>query len=191
MFYNLKKLSFLLLLASVFSCSFTQASEPERVEILEAAATFPSGEGYFILSDQSCWKVIGFSTRWRTITEWWNGTQLVPQNFENVPKDWTLGSYVEIYSKYGNLSINEADASNQDKLRQCTHLIVNPGTGMVLFAIPLSTSQCMVSLFNEAHATGYSEGYSIGYSVGCDNQYNSAYNNGYSRGFEDGSAVCD
>ena len=191
MFNNIKKLSFLMLLTSIFSCSFTQASEPERVEVLEGAAAFSSGEGYFVLSDQSCWKVIGFSTRWRTMTEWWNGTQLVPQNFENVPSDWSLGSYVEIYSKYDNLSISEADASNQDKLRQCTHLIVNPGTGMVLFAIPLSTSHCMVSLFNQAHATGYSEGYiegySIGYGAGCDSSYDSAYK----RGFEDGTAFCD
>ena len=190
MFLNIKKISILLLLTAVFSCSFTQASEPERVEYLTSSATFTNGEGYFVLSDESCWKVIGFSTRWRTLGEWWNGAELVPKNFENVPCDWAVGSSVEVYSKYENLSVNEADASNQDKLRQCTHLIFSQGTGMVLFAIPLSTANCVVQVFNDAHIAGYDKGYLKGYKEGCNNNYDTTYSlgfaDGYNKGHQDG-----
>ncbi len=122
--------------------------------------------GYFVLSDGSLWKAIPFATRYRSLSEWWNDVQLVPENYECVPNDWMIGSQVEVYSKYGNLNINQSDASNEYALRQCTHLLVNSHTGQVLFAAALNPAEGIMRLFTEAKAEGYSSGHSSGYLQG-------------------------
>jgi hypothetical protein len=176
----------LLIALTLLSCSSIHAtsySYPEKVEVLASKVVLQNTNGYFVLSDRSCWKAIGYSPRWRTLSEWWNNVQLVPENYECVPNDWFLGAQIEVYSKYGNLNISEADASNQDALKQCTHLLVNSRTGQVLFAIALEPAECIVQLFTDA----YQDGYSFGYSEGRLNSYKNAteiYNSGHSDGYK-------
>src|SRR5690348_14947900 len=128
---------------AVFGLAAIDASEPEKIEALSAKIILQNSNGYYALSDGSCWKTIGFSKRWRTLSEWWNNVQLVPTYYECVPDDWFLGTQIEVYPKFGNLAVNEADASNQDALKQCTHLMVNTRTGQVLFAIALHPADCL------------------------------------------------
>ncbi len=179
-------------LMTILFCSAIHASWPERVESLSAKVILQNTEGYFVLSDGSCWKAIGFSTRWRSLNEWWNAVQLVPKNYECVPNDWYLGTLIEVYSKSGNCQVNESDASNQEALAQCSHLFLNKRTEQVLFAIALHPADCIVRLFNESKKEGYDEGYSRGrlsnYQNGTD-IYNKGRAEGYKVGYTDG--VCD
>jgi hypothetical protein len=184
--FKIKKLSLLLLFASFLSCSFLSANAPEGEGQLSSKVVLPSKNGYFVLSDQSCWKVVGFSTRWRTMSEWWNDKQIVPKNYECTPENWVPGTQIEIYSKYNNLLVNEDDAANQKDLRECTHLFFSKDTGMVLFAMPLRVEDCLVSVYSEGHQAGYYVGYSEGYSNGRYNQKSADYTKAYNDGYDDG-----
>lgn len=175
----------LLTALTIISCSTVFANFPEKIETLSTKIILENTNGYFVLSDGSCWKAIGFSKRWRSLSEWWNNVQLVPENYECVPNDWFVGTEIEAYSKYGNLEVSEADASNQEHLKQCTHLLVNRRTGQVLFATALPTSLCIAEVFNEAKAEGYNKGYNAGRAKGYENA-NEIYNNGYSEGYKKG-----
>lgn len=171
----------------VLGCSFAHAGQPEQVEALSAKVILENANGYYALSDGSCWKAIGFSKRWRSLSEWWNNVEIVPKNYECVPNDWFLGTQIEIYAKYGNLNVNEADASNQDELKQCTHLLVNRRTGQVLFAISLHPADCIVQLYTEAKQDGYNQGYSKGRLANYQNAteiYNEGYKAGYTKGYK-------
>src|ERR1700722_7093055 len=106
-----------LITLAVFSCSVMHASDPEKIEAISSRVTLQNTNGYFVLTDGSCWKVMGFSKRWRSLSEWWNGVELVPAKYECVPSDWNVGSQIEVYAKHGNLEVSEADASNQDALK--------------------------------------------------------------------------
>lgn len=173
---------YLLVAVAMFSCIALSASEPERVEMLSSKVILQNTNGYYVFSDGSCWKVMGFATRWRNLTEWWNSVQLAPQHYECVPSDWYLGSQIEIYPKYGNLEADEANASNEEDIRRCTHLLVNSGTGQVLFAVALDPGVCIAQLYTEAHE----DGYKLGYDLGSKQRYNDVYNNGYSDGYKAG-----
>lgn len=72
-------------------CSMAYAMPPETIAQLSARITVADGSGYYVLSDNSCWKVIYFSKRWRSLSEWWNNVRLVPEMFECSPKDWIEG----------------------------------------------------------------------------------------------------
>jgi len=179
----------LLLAATVLGCAFAEASEPEKIEALSAKVIMQNSNGYFAFSDGSCWKAIGFAKRWRTLSEWWNNVQLVPAEYECLPNDWFVGTQIQVYQKYGNLTVSESDASNQDALKQCTHLLVNARTGQVLFAIALHPADCLVQLSNEAREDGYNEGFSKGRLKSYQNAtevYNDGYQAGYTAGFKDG-----
>jgi hypothetical protein len=174
---------------AVLSCSFVYAEGPERVEALSSKVILQNTSGYFVLSDGSCWKAIGFAKRWRSLTEWWNGVELVPENYNCVPNDWYLGSQIEVYPKYEYLRVNEADASNQEDLRQCTHLFANTRTGQVLFAISLHPAECIVQLFTESRKEGYDEGFSLGRLSSyqnADDIYNQGHADGYKAGYIEG-----
>jgi hypothetical protein len=178
---------------AVLAGSFICAESVERVEALSSKVILQNENGYFVLSDRSCWKVIGYSVRWRNISEWWNGVQLVPENFVCVPNQWQLGAQIEVYSKYGHLTISEKDASNQEDLRQCTHLLVNAQTRQVLFAVALEPASCLVQLFTDAQKDGYNRGFSDGRSASYYNDkenYNrghvDGFNAGYAAGFQEG-----
>lgn len=176
-----------LIAIAICSVSTTYANTPERTAPLAAKVILQSKEGYFGLSDGSCWKTIGFSKRWRSLSEWWNNVRIVPENYECVPNDWVVGAQVDAYPKYGNLMINEADASNQEALKQCTHLLVNSRTGQVLFAIPVHPADCLVQVFKE----GREEGYSSGLTQGRLDSYNNAhdiYDSGHAAGYKVGYA---
>ncbi|HSW85898.1 MAG TPA: hypothetical protein VLG49_00200 [Rhabdochlamydiaceae bacterium] len=179
----------LLGIATVLSCSVIHANFPEKVEILSSKVILQNTNGYFVLSDGSCWKTIAFSKRWRSIKEWWRKVQLVPKNYECVPNDWYLGTNIEVYSKYENLEVDEANASNQDDLKQCTHLLVNTRTGQVLFAIALHPADCIVQLHNDSYGDGYSDGFSEGRMESHKNAtdiYNSGYADGQKAGYAEG-----
>ncbi len=174
---------------ALFSCSFGYASPAERVESLSSKAILKNTNGYFVLADGSCWKVVPFAKRWRSIGEWWNGVELVPANYNCVPNDWQLSTSIETYSKYENLAVNEADAGNQEELKQCTHLLVNGRTRQVLFAIELHPADCIVQLANEMHADGYQKGYDEGRLSGYKNStdiYKEAHAAGYQIGYAEG-----
>lgn len=183
------KKCFLLILVTVFSCFATYADQLQKVETLSAKVVLQNAEGYFVLSDGSLWKAIGFVKRWRSLSEWWNDAQLAPKCFECVPNDWYLGAQIAIDSKYGNLGVNEANASNQEILKRCTHVMTNLQTGQVLFAIALHPAEGLVELFNDAHTDGYSKGYTKGR---CDSfanaseSYNSGHSEGYKAGYREG-----
>jgi hypothetical protein len=162
--------------------SFSSVNPPEKIEMLSAKVILQNTNGYFVLSDHSCWKAVGFSTRWRSLSEWWNNVKLVPENFECVPNDWALGTEIEVYAKYENLTVNESDASNQETLKQCTHLMYNRRTGQVLFAIALHPVDCVVQLYNDS----YNDGYNAGYSKGRSTSYQAGHDDGYRSGYADG-----
>lgn len=169
----------------ILSCSMIYADQPEKIEMLSSKVICQNTNGYFVLSDGSCWKAVSFSKRWRSLSEWWNNVQLVPDNYECVPNDWYLGAQIAVYPKFGNLEVNEADASNQEVLKQCTHLFVNTRTGQVLFAISLQPAECIIQLFADAHEDGYNKGL---YEARLKNYQNSSdsYKRGYAEGYKDG-----
>ncbi|PIS03325.1 MAG: hypothetical protein COT85_00570 [Chlamydiae bacterium CG10_big_fil_rev_8_21_14_0_10_42_34] len=140
------------------------------------AKIIPSeNQGYFILSDGTYWKVTTFQKRWRNPLEWLVGDEIyVPENYESSLTDWIFGDEFDAYPKYGNLRVNEEDASNIKELKECSYLLVNPRTEKILFAIPLHPSDFVFELYNEGHDNGYRSGYSAGRSDG--------YSLGYSTG---------
>ena len=178
-----------LVTVAILSCSVVFAREPEKVAVLSSKVILENTSGYAVLSDGSCWKVMAFSKRWRSPSEWWNNVQLAPKEYDCLPSDWYLGSQIAVYQKYGNLEVNEADATNQDELKQCTHLFANTRTGQVLFAISLDPADCIVRLFNEAQEEGYKKGYVKGRSSAYQNSaeiYDSGYSEGYKVGYSEG-----
>ncbi len=181
--------NWLLVVLMVLSCSFTYIENTEKVETLSSKVILQNTNGYFVLSDRSCWKVLGFSKRWRSISEWWNDVQLVPQNYECVPNDWLLGAQMSIYPKFGHLEVDEANAANRDELKQCTHLLVNMRTGQILFAMALEPADCIIKLFNDAHVDGYNKGLGEGNTQNSQNatrSYNQGRTDGYSAGYAKG-----
>ena len=143
------------------------ADEGHVTAELTSKAILKNESAYFVLSDGSCWKVIPFQKRWRSLSEWWYSVELdVPKNYDCVPSDWYLGAEIEIYRKYENVTVDEGNSSNQKDLNQCTHLLVNPGSGNILFAISLSLSGCLQEVYNDAHSDGYNKGYKVGWDAG-------------------------
>ncbi len=178
-----------LLIIAIVSCAVGHTEEPEKVGALCSKAILRNTNGYFVLSDRSCWKAIGFSKRWRSLSEWWNDVKLAPEKYECVPNDWFLGTQIEVYPKVNNIDVSEANASNQDSLKQCTHLLVNSRTGQVLFAIALEPADCIVQLYNEAHEDGYTKGYEKGRQSSYQNAneiYKNGQADGYKTGYKDG-----
>ncbi|MFI5334472.1 MAG: hypothetical protein ACHQT8_04825 [Chlamydiales bacterium] len=179
----------LLIACLLLSGSIVQATDPERVETLSSKIVLHNTNGYFVLSDKSCWKVIAFSKRWRSLSEWWNNVQLIPKHYECLPNDWYLGTQIEVYPKAGNLEVDEANAANQELLKQCTHILYNSRTEQVLFAIALEPADCIMKLFTDAHAEGFDKGYSEGRSKGTQNSieiYNNGHTDGYRAGYAEG-----
>jgi hypothetical protein len=176
-----------LVLIMIFSFGMGYASPPTTIANLNSKVILQNTTGYFVLSDHSCWKVMGFAKRMRSFNEWWNDVQLVPKNYECVPNDWYLGTQIEVYSKYDNLEVNEADASNQEALKQTTHLLVNTRTGQVLFAIAMEPAECLAQLYADSYNEGYDKGYYQGYTKSSESA-NASYEYGYSNGYRSGYA---
>lgn len=153
---------------------FASAYAGEPFGYLTAKILPAENKGFCIFSDGSFWQVTTFVKRWRSPLEWVSGVDLyVPPEYECTLKDWALGDEFEAYLKYGNSRADESAASNQEDLKKCSHLLVNPRTGKILFATPLHPNDFVIELFNEAHGIGYSEGYSKGYNSGYDWGYSS------------------
>lgn len=174
-------------------CSFGFSQNFDREEKLASSVLINDKVGYFCLSDGSLWKVITFTKRWRSLGEWWEGVQLAPESYETSPKDWLLGSEISICSKFEAIEVNELDAVNHDELKQCTHLLMNQGTRQVLFAIPLTSMQCMDLIFKEGKLLGYEEGYNeasmnkiVSHKKNTENAYKTGYETGKKIGFEQG-----
>lgn len=166
------------------------SQEPESTAQLKSKLILENTEGYFVLSDGSCWKVIGFSKRERTLSEWWCNVELAPEDYNTLPKDWVLGSQIEIYSKQKNLSVKESNASNQERLALCTHLFFNKETRQVLFAIALEPEELLINVFKEASKDGYIKGYDQGHMYGkklsFSKYYTEIYDKGYCEGYKKG-----
>ena len=167
------------------------AMEPERIETLSSKVILKDTNGYFVLSDKSCWKVVPFMKRWRSVMEWWNNEQLVPTNFNCVPSDWYLGAQIAVYPKYQNLEADEANAYNRDTLKQCTHMFVNTASRQVLFAIAMDPAECIIRVFQDAHTDGYQEGYVRGGNNSSTLDRSLGYQEGYSDGYRDGLREAD
>lgn len=181
---------------AIVGCVGLYGDGPEKIEALSSKVVIEDSAGYFVLSDRSCFKVVAFVKRWRNLTEWWNNTELVSKNYDCSPSNWYLGSQIEVYSKQNNLEVDEANASNQEDLKQCTHLLVNSATGQVLFAISLEPADCIIRLFEDAHKQGYAEGFlkgskkslvlrEEGYNAGYKEAYHVGYKEGYNTGYKD------
>ncbi len=173
------------LLAMLSICSFIFADELENIEILSSKVVLQSSEGYFALSDGSCWKVVSFSPRWRSPCEWWHNVEIVPESYKTTPADWLVGTKIEIYPVYGNLDVNLDNASNEAELMECTHLLYDTKARRVLFAIPMHPSYCLTNVFTDAHQEGYDKGYLDGRSEPFEHSAES-YTNGYEAGYENG-----
>ncbi|MBI2743600.1 MAG: hypothetical protein HYX48_06760 [Chlamydiales bacterium] len=181
--------NYILIAVTLFACSTISAEEAERVESLSSKVIMKDSTGYFVLSDKSCWKAIGFSRRWRSLSEWWNNVQLAPETHECVPNDWYLGTEIEVYPKRDNMQVKEADAANQDAIKQCTHMFVNSRTGQVLFAIALEPSVCIIQLHKEAYQDGHAVGFNEGRMKSTENAReirNAAYTEGHTIGYREG-----
>lgn len=171
----------LVFIGAVLICCFASAQECEKVETLCYKMVLKDSASYFVLSDKSCWKVVGFSKRWRSLAEWWEGVELAPEAYNSSPSDWYLGAQVEVYPKYGHMQVPEENASNQSIIKQCTHILVNSKTGHVLFGIALEAAECMSQLYEEGIGVGFEKGRQVGYK-----NANEIYNSGYTSGYEDG-----
>lgn len=142
---------------------------------------------YFVLSDRTFWKVMSFEKRWRSMSEWWNNVSLAPEEYDTTPSDWKRGTDIEIYSKAGNLAVAEADASNQELIKQATHLLVNRRTAKILFAIAMEPGDCLTQLAEESRQDGFKEGVIEGRRT-HHRSTTEAYENGHSEGYKSGCA---
>lgn len=172
----------ILLAFAVLLCSIIQANQPEKIGILSAKAILSETDGYYVFSDNTCWKVFSFSKRRRSLKEWWNNVQLAPEIFECAPNNWNVGTEIEVYPKAEFLGIPEENASNKIIIKNCSHVFVNAQTKQVLFGNALGTTDCIVQLFAESYQTGYDNGYTNGYAAGYSYGYVMGDLQGYNRG---------
>lgn len=189
-FYICAALAFL----SAFNSVYGKTDE-ERVETLASKIILENTSGYYILSDKSCWKVVGFSKRWRGVVEWWNRVELAPAKYNTIPSDWFIGSEIAVFSKRNALDVSEENASNYDVIRQCTHLLENQRTGHVLFAIYMPVEECFIQLAADSYKDGHAQGFAKclqenfksktdSYSKEYDLGYIEGYKNGYDKGYQ-------
>lgn len=144
--------------------------------------------GFYSLSDGSIWKVMGLEPRWRTISEWWNNVQIVPESFVCTVNDFYIGAKVKIVPKHEWTSFDDGCAYNKEALARCSHIIVNTGTNKCVFAVALTPETALVEVYNES----YKQGYATGYEKGClstnieaRNQYERGYQAGYQKCVQD------
>lgn len=156
--------------------------------------------GYFFLSNGTFWKIIPFKKRWRTLSEWWNGTEILSKDYQTRVKDWYLGAEVTIHPNQAMQDLIENTSSNVKELEKCTHILVNPNSRKVLFAILLTPGACMGDIYSngryEGDQEGYSRGWNIGFALGCAmkgdqerarrESYNRGRQVGYDEGYQDG-----
>jgi hypothetical protein len=173
----------------LLSCLILYADEPEKVGVIASKAILQNSDGYFVFADGSCWKIVTFQKRWRTLSEWWNNQELIPQNYDTIPKNWFIGAEVLVYPKSQMREVDEKNASNREKLKQCTHMLVNSKNDQVLFAIALHPADCLSHLFQDAHKEGYDEGYSEGMlsrGLRITSSFQEGYNEGHKAGYQKG-----
>ncbi len=151
------------------------AEQPQQFEALSANISLENETGYFILSDGSFWKAIPYIQRWRDPLEWWNDVRLVPKEYETQPKKWAIGSEITVYSRGGLMHICDENASNQEAIRQCTHLLMNMHTGQVLFAIPYDPARGLEEFYHDVYNEAYEKGHAWGYSNGNSKGYSEGY----------------
>ena len=178
-----------LLAITLLLCSTLPAIQPEKIDLLSAKAVLSNTDGYYVLSDNTCWRVFSFSKRRRSLREWWNNVQLAPEIFNCAPNDWNVGSQVEVYSKCEFLGIPEENAANKTIIKNCSHVFVNSQTGQVLFGNALETADCIVQVFKEAQRIGYDAGHAAGYDSGHSAGYSEGHTIGYSEGYSEGHAA--
>ena len=173
-------------LFAVSSASASSNATPERAGSLCGHISVGDTTAFFTLSDGSFWKAKSFVTRWRSPLEWWQGVEVAPPvHFRCTPKDWFLGAPIAVYPKYG-MEIDASNASNQEELKQCTHVLINQHTGQVLFGIALAPAVAMNDIYNTGVTAGYNEGLQKGHREGHQAAFQNGYNQGYKEGFKKG-----
>lgn len=173
------------LLFCLFAVSVMFANYPEKIDYLASKVILKNTDGYFALADGSFWKAITFVKRWRTPSEWWNSVELIPPSYECVPDSWVLGTEIQVFSKYGNNVVNEANASNQEAIKQCTHVLVNARTGQGLFAISLHPADCLNQISKDVSKESFEAGFNKGRLESFQDATH-AYNTGRQAGYQDG-----
>jgi hypothetical protein len=181
----MKKIAFLLAALMAQVCTAEQMDENFE---MTSKIICSNGEGYFTLADGSFWKVVPFEKRWRTLSEWWNNVDLIPDNYDAKPSDWHPGAKVEILEKASNFDVDEANAGNKDAIRKCTHLLKNKHNDQVLFAISLLPSTYGVEIYSQAFKDGYAKGEVDAASntyIQRDAAYRRGHSDGYTKGYQE------
>lgn len=173
-----------------FSLSFSLFADQsqEQESILASKVIITDSSGFYAMGDLSIWKVIGLSPRWRSLSEWWNGVQIVPEDFQCSINDFYVGAKLRIIPKHEYNIFDDACAANKSDLARCSHVIVNTATNKCVFAIALRPETAIVELYNESYNQGYSLGYNEGrrrINVENYHQYEKGYRDGYKQGLKD------
>lgn len=160
----------------------------EQDNTLAAKVIVKETAGFYSFADGSIWKVMGLEPRWRTISEWWNNVQIVPDSFVCTVNDFYIGAKVKIIPKHEFSSFNDQCAYNKDALARCSHIIVNTGTNKCVFAVALTPDTSLVEVYNESYKQGYTVGHEQGIrskNIEAYNQYEKGYQAGYQKAVQD------
>jgi hypothetical protein len=160
----------------------------EQEGVLASKVLIKDASGFYALSDGSIWKVMGLTPRWRTVSEWWNSIQIVPEDFECAINDFYIGAKLKIVPKHAYDAFDDQCASNKEELARCSHIIINTDTNKCVFAVALRPETALVEVYNESYKQGYSTGYNKGRlstNIEAYNQYEKGYQAGYQNGVKD------
>jgi hypothetical protein len=169
-----------IVLAFIFIATILQA------EVIQGSVIGGENTAYWILDDGSFWKVFSFVKRWRGPLEWFRGDDLgVPDSYQTSLDQWVSGTEIAVMSK-SEVAADFTNASNQEDLRQATHVIVHKHTGHTLFALSMSANHFLTSVFNEGKLLGRSESYEKGKQDGFQRGFALGECEGYEKGFTEG-----
>lgn len=163
----------------LFLCGLWSAlCAEEQDKIISQKVIIQDGVGFYCFSDDSIWKVTRLEPRSRTLSEWWNNEQIVPENLVCTVNDFYIGLKVKIIPKNEFSLFYDNFAKNKAILANCSHIIVNTNTNKCLFATFLTHQAAFEDIRKEAAAYGYSLGYKEGNSSGYDEGYYEGYRQG-------------
>lgn len=184
-------IKYLLACLCVLNMGLSASESKEHEDVLVSKVVVNDFSGFYSLSDGSIWKVMGLTPRWRTLSEWWNSIQIVPEDFECAINDFYVGANIQIIPKHEYEAFSDGCASNKNDLARCSHIILNKGTNKCVFAVALKPETAIVEVYNESFKQGYSSGYNKGRlatNVEAYDQYEKGYQAGYQNGVKDATA---
>lgn len=174
----------LLLTLTVLSNALFAGSE-DAVINLTSKVIIDDHVGFYSLSDGTTWKVFSFSPRWRSLSEWWQGVELVLESYLTEPDDWYVGADVEILAKNQNMQAKDDDSSISNSISRCTHIIHNVATDKCLFAVELRPECVLVELYNDTYKIAYDRGFTKG-RLKNDAEASKQFEKGYQAGYQQG-----